>query len=337
MKKQRGLFDYDLRLLELSEHGDPLENLNGLIDWNIFRPILTHALTKVNKGIGGRPPFDYVTMFKILILQRLYNLSDNQMEYQIKDRLSFMRFLDIGLNDNVPDEKTIWHFRECLIKSKTIKRLFKKFNSFLHDKGVIAKEGSIVDASFVHVPIQRNSREENKQIKQGKTPEKWEENPNKLRQKDVDAHWTIKNREKHYGYKNHVKIGKESKIIKSYAVSSANVHDSNCFEELIDKTDDCVWADSAYSGKKINQYLTENGIMSMINEKGYRYKKLNREQKELNRIKSKIRVRVEHVFSVTANVLKSKTIKTVGIKRAYAVIGLINLTYNMWRYKQLMK
>ncbi len=161
MNHQRGLFDYDYRLEQLSMHGDPLEELDEIVNWNIFRPLLNKCFKKEKKGPGGRPPFDYITMFKIIVLQRLYNLSDNQMEYQIKDRLSFMRFLGFDFKDKVPDEKAIWHFRECLIKGKIIKKLFNKFNSFLEGKGIIAKEGSIVDASFVHVPTQRNKREEN--------------------------------------------------------------------------------------------------------------------------------------------------------------------------------
>ena len=85
--KQRGLFDEADRLQEISKLGDPLEKLNTVIDWNIFKPILKKAMQKEAKGPGGRPPYDYVMMFKILILQRFYNISDAQTEYQIKDRL----------------------------------------------------------------------------------------------------------------------------------------------------------------------------------------------------------------------------------------------------------
>ncbi|MDR3130221.1 MAG: transposase [Treponema sp.] len=106
--KQHGFFDENDRLKELSKMGDPLERLNLYIDWEQFREILTLILRKEPKGPGGRPPFDCVMMFKILILQRLYNISDAQAEYQIKDRLSFMRFLGLSLRDTVPDEKTIW-------------------------------------------------------------------------------------------------------------------------------------------------------------------------------------------------------------------------------------
>jgi transposase, IS5 family len=168
MGKQKGFFDEDYRLAELEKHGDPLLKLNAMIPWERFRPLLKKIFFKQPKSPGGRPSYDYVMMFKILILQRLYNVSDSQMQFQIMDRLSFMRFLGLNLNDHVPDEKTIWHFREVLTKSGKIEILFEEFRTFLLDKGVIAESGTIVDASFVEAPKQRNTKEENKDIKEGK-------------------------------------------------------------------------------------------------------------------------------------------------------------------------
>src|SRR5215510_1763330 len=112
--KQKGFFDETDRLNKLSELGDSLEKLNKHINWEDFRRILTKALAKEAAGPGGRPPFDYVMMFKILILQKIYNISDDQTEFQINDRLSFQRFIGIQLYDTVPDAKTIWYFREML-------------------------------------------------------------------------------------------------------------------------------------------------------------------------------------------------------------------------------
>jgi transposase len=165
--KQHGFFDEIDRLKELSKLGDPLERLNAYIDWEQFRETLTGALRKEPKGPGGRPPFDYVMMFKILILQRLYNISDAQAEYQIKDRLSFMRFLGLDLCDTVPDEKTIWEYRERLVQAKVLDTVFYRFTRRLEEKKVITYSGSIIDATFVDAPRQRNSRAENKTIKEG--------------------------------------------------------------------------------------------------------------------------------------------------------------------------
>ena len=210
-KKQRdyGFFDQDIRLSKLTQLGDPLERLKQGIDFELFRKILEDNLVKTTRGPGGRPSYDYVLMFKILILQRYYNLSDDQIEYQINDRMSFMRFLDLTLSDDVPDSKTVWLFKEHLIKLELIKPLFVLFLTELENLGLVINEGKIVDASFIEVPRQRNSKEENEQIKAGETPAKFKENPHKLAQKDLDAQWTKKNNETFYGYKNHVKSGLE--------------------------------------------------------------------------------------------------------------------------------
>nr|WP_249417285.1 transposase [Treponema phagedenis] len=143
--KQKGLFDEEDRLRVLSKLGDSLEKLNEKINWEIFKPLLKKALTKEPKGLGGRPAYDYVMMFKIIILQKLYNISDDQTEYQINDRLSFMRFLGLELKDKVPDAKTIWLFKEKLIEARVSKKLFEKFGKELAKNNLIGKEGTIID------------------------------------------------------------------------------------------------------------------------------------------------------------------------------------------------
>jgi len=337
MAQQKGFFDEDFRLEKISKQGDPLRKLNEYIDWEMFRPILKKAFRKEAKGPGGRPPFDYVMMFKILVLQRLYNLSDAQMQFHILDRLSFMRFLGLQINDTVPDEKTIWHFRETLTKKGKVEILFEKFRSFLMENGVIAQSGNIVDASFVEAPKQRNSREENEEIKNGKTPENW--NESKKSQKDTDAKWTTKGGKRHFGYKNHVKVCKKSKLIKTYAVSDASVHDSQILEDLLEEDDSHheVYGDSAYSGTPLKKILDARNIRSRIHEKGYRNNPLTEAQKEKNRKKSKVRARVEHIFGYIHNSMNGATIRSIGKERAEAIIGLMNLTYNMNRCLQLQR
>jgi len=335
--KQRGFFDENDRLKELSLLGDPLERLNLVINWESFRPKLTKVFRKEAKGPGGRPPYDYVVMFKVLILQRLYGISDAQAEYQIKDRLSFMRFLGINLCDTVPDEKTIWLYRERLVQAKIIDTMFYRFTKQLEDKGLITREGSIVDASFIDVPKQRNSREENQSIKDGEVPKEWEEegNKHKVAQKDVNARWTKKNDETHYGYKNHVKADKDSKLIVKYEVTSAEVHDSQALADLVElKKDKVMYADSAYKGEEVESCLG-NKIENQIIEKGYRNKPLTEDQKIQNKRKSSVRVRVEHIFGFMTNSMKGMSIRCIGIERAKFAIGMMNLVYNMSRYGYL--
>ena len=337
MNQQRGFFDEQDRLEKLSSQGDPLEKLNAAIDWEIFRPQLRQCFKKEPKGPGGRPPFDYVLMFKVLILQRLYNLSDAQMQYQILDRLSFQRFLGQGLHGSVPDEKTIWLFREVLTKRGIIEKLFDRYRGHLEKQGLMTNNGSIIDASFVEVPRQRNSREENATIKEGKIPEDWQEDPAKLRQKDTDARWTKKNEATFYGYKDHVKVDIKSKLIKTYQVTDASVHDSQAVEPLLEKTDanSTLYADSAYRSAQIEETLEKRRVRSKIHEKGYRNQPLTKAQMRSNRGKSRIRARVEHVFAHITNSMNGFRIRSIGMHRARSLIGLINLTYNIPRSVQL--
>ena len=341
MKKnnQRGLFDEYLKLEKLEKKGDPLIEINKMINWDIFQPILNKVFYKEAKGQGGRPPYDYVMMFKILILQRLYNLSDQQMEYQINDRLSFLRFLGLNISKNVPDQNTIWLFREKLINSKIIEKLFKKFDKYLEQQGVIAHKGSMVDESFVEVPRQRNSKDENNKIKKNEIPEDWEKNQDKLSQKDTDARWMTKNGERHYGYKNHIKVDRKSKIICSYKTTNASVHDSQVLEDLLDNKDSHheLYADSAYSGKPIQEVLVRKKIKNRIHEKGYRGKPLTEKQKKSNNNKSKVRARVEHIFGFMKNSMNGSQSRAIGFQRNDGIIGLMNLTYNISRYIQLTR
>ncbi len=336
--KQLGFYDESTRLKKLSNLGDNLEKLNKTIDWELFRPLITKTLEKEQKGVGGRPSYDYILMFKILILQRIYNLSDDQTEYQINDRMSFMRFLGLGIVDTIPDSKTIWHFKNELTKSNIIVDLFNLFGKELEMNNLITREGTIVDATFIDAPRQRNSRDENKIIKGGDVPEEWLEpaQEHKLAQKDLDATWTKKGSEKHYGYKNHVKVDSDSKVILDYEVTTASVHDSNEFVDFIDETDKVVYADSAYSSAKIATNLPEN-VDNQIHEKASRNNPLTEEQKESNRIKSKTRARIEHVFGFMTGSMNGLTLRSIGLKRAEFNIGLTNLIYNMFRFEILTR
>jgi transposase, IS5 family len=332
-KNERGFFDEDFRLKKLTAQNDPLVKLNDRIDWDQFRGILTKAFEKEERGVGGREAYDYVMMFKIMILQRYYNLSDEQMQFQILDRLSFMRFLGLTLSDKVPDEKTIWSFRERLIENNLVSALFDKFLKSLEKVNMVGKEGRIVDASFMEAPRQRNSREENEKIKGGETPEDWKKNPNKLRQKDIDARWTKKNNQTFYGYKDHVKVDVKSKLILSYDVTDGSVHDSQPLKDLLDKKDkgQILYGDSAYVGPIQEGVIEKAKMKNCIHEKGYKNTPITKRQKKSNRRKSKFRARVEHVFGFMENSMKGMRIRTIGIVRAEGLIGLMNLTYNILR------
>src|SRR5688572_30157903 len=192
MVRQIGVFDVEDRLAGLSKKGDHLERLQAAVDFELFRPELERAVPRADRSKGGRPPFDHVLMFKVLILQTQNNLSDERTEFYLRDRLTWMRFLGLGLGDAVPDANTIWTFREALTKAGAIEALFIRFDQQLRAQGYLAMSGQLVDASLVAAPKQRNSKAEKQAIKEGRVPEGWQDRPAKLRQKDRDARWTVK-------------------------------------------------------------------------------------------------------------------------------------------------
>jgi IS5 family transposase len=337
--KQIGFFSEENRLTQLTSMGDPLEKVSNAVDFEMFRHTLNKAFQKESLGLGGRPAWDCVLMFKILLLQQWYGIADDMTEYMINDRLSFQRFLGLSLGDKVPDAKTIWLFRENLTKSAVYEKLFRKFAWRMEKQGVITRKGSIIDASFVDAPKQRNTHEENMVIKNGAGAELWEDNIHKCQQKDIDARWAKKNDETHYGYKDHVKVDQDSKMIVTYSVTDASVHDSQEVVKLVDKKDKKTRLDSAYAGADLRKAIRNKcpKIKLIVNEKGYRNKPLTEEQKLNNREKSRVRARVEHVFGHMTKSFGGISVRTIGIMRARCNIAFKNLAYNLQRYECLLR
>jgi transposase, IS5 family len=333
---QFGFFDADRRLSTLSAKGDPLVAISGLVPWEMFRAeIESVVLTadEAKKSAAGRKPIDALVLFRMLVLQSLYNLSDEQVEYQVRDRLSFTRFLGLGIEDGIPDGTTLWLFREKLAKAGLIDKLFERFGQHLEAKGYIARGGQMVDATIVPVPRQRNSRDENEQVKTGKTPKDWQRKPAKNRQKDKDARWTKKHGRSFFGYKNHVNADARHKLIREYGVSDASVHDSREFDDLLNKgnTSSDVYADSAYRSAETERKLKARGFRSRIHKRGRRNRPLSDAETEANSRKSKVRARIEHVFGAQENAPGGRLVRTIGIVRAKIKIGLQNLAYNIRR------
>ncbi|HUR44396.1 MAG TPA: IS5 family transposase [Candidatus Saccharimonadales bacterium] len=331
---QGGLFDYHERREALSEKATPLDRLNEHIDWELFRADLEGHLAYKSGSQGGAYPWCPVLMFKVVVLQKYYELSEEQTEFQILDRFSFQRFLGLDVGDDVPDKNTIWNFKERL-GQKGLEGCFALFDEVLRAEGLLAHRGKIVDASFVEVPRQRNSREENAQIKHGQTPEDWKNQPAKLAQKDVDARWTIKKQERFYGYKNHIKCNARTKLIEDYTVTPANVHDSQPLVGLLTKEDGRLHGDCAYRSVKVDEELQKRGIINCLHEKSHRDHPLTKRQEQTNTKRSRIRARVEHIFGFQVQQMRANWIRTIGLKRAKRSIGLGNLVYNLFRYVQL--
>ncbi|MDE2570136.1 MAG: IS5 family transposase [Sphingomonadales bacterium] len=349
MVGQAGFFDLSDRYEALSAAGDPLERLAAVVDFELFRGPLVAALRRSVRGKGGRPPFDPVLMFKVLVLQALYSLSDEAAEFQIKDRLSFQRFLGLGLDGRVPDATTVWLFRERLVKAKAIDKLFARFDAALKDRGYLAMGGQILDATIVPAPKQRNTEEEKTTIKQGRVPKDWK--PAKARQKDRDARWTVKYSKAKvkegadpraakpvdlaipmFGYKNHVGIDKAHGLIRTWDTSAANAHDGARLQVLVskDNTASGVWADTAYRSKKNEAFLERGMFASHIHQKKPPKKPMPEHIAKANAKRSAVRSAVEHVFAGQKHRM-GLFIRTIGIARARIKIGMANLAYNFQR------
>lgn len=348
MSGEPGFFDLDERYGALSAAGDPLLKLSSVIDFELFRPALKRALRRSDRGKGGRPPFDAVLMFKILVLQALYNLSDDQTEFQIRDRLSFMRFLGLGLHDRVPDAKTIWLFRELLVRARAMDGLFARFDAALRDKGYLAMGGQIIDATIVEAPRQRNDDGEKAALKAGQIPEEWKANPAKLAQKDRDARWTLKRGRKpepkadgtpvaqlvvpSFGYKNHVSMDCHHGLIRRYSVTGAAAHDSRPMRELLDKSNlaSKVWADTAYRSARNERFMDRHGFVSMVHFRKPKGRAMPAHHRKANAARSKVRSAIEHVFAGQKHRM-GLFVRTIGIARAEIKIGMANLVYNFTR------
>lgn len=349
MRGQPGFFDVDERLKRLSGLGDHLEAFAAAVDFEMFRGDLVSALGYADGAQGGRPPFDPVMMFKILVIQAMDNLSDERAEFLINDRMSFMRFLGLTLADRVPDARTIWLFREKLTKAGAIEGLFARFDAALRASGYIAMSGQIVDATLVAAPKQRNSEEEKKAIKEGRIPDGWAEHPAKLRQKDRDARWTVKfSKAKErpdgttppvdiaiptFGYQNHIAIDKGFGFIRKWTVTDAAAYEGARLREgLLDKTNTAasVWADTAYRSAANEAFMAKNGFVSRIHRKKPKGRPMSDAVRRANALKSIVRSRVEHVFAEQKDRM-ALFIRTIGIARAKVKIGIANLVYNFKR------
>lgn len=338
---QPGFFDFANRLKELSAFGDPLERLSQVVNFEVFRKDLEEAL---DLSAGGRPPYDAVLIFKVLILQALYNLSDEQVEYQVKDRLSFMRFLGLSLSQRIPDAKTVWLYRERLKPSGTMDRLFTCFDRELKAQGYLAMGGQIVDASIIQAPRQRLTKEEKETIKAGEIPASWQNKPAKLAQKDRDARWIVKHSQAkggegavdlgipYFGYKNHLSCDRRFGFVRRFTVTAANQYDGHLLQQILDQENTAlsVWGDTAYHTQKNTTYLAGKGFRSQLHHKKPKGKALAQHLVRGNTTRSRIRSQVEHIFA-GQKARMGLFIRTIGLARANVKIALANLTYNFTR------
>ena len=307
------LFAHEAHHQKLDELGDPLQEIERHVDFATLAARVDESVPRPDRTKGGRPPYPTETMVRILVLKRLYNLSDEQMEYQLLDRMSYKCFC--GLDDalRVPDRTTIWHF-ENRVGQAGAQALFGEMAEQLARKGFIARGGQIIDATLVKAPVQRNSRQENEQVRQGNVPEDWSDA--KRRQKDVDASWTKKNGKTHFGYKLSVNVDGRYKHAKG----------------LLDErnTARVVYADKAYSSQALRAELKDRGLRDGILKRAGKSKALTQRDEQRNRRLSRMRCRVEHVFAGIEQ-MGGKMVRTIGRTRAGFAMTMMALCYNIKR------
>jgi transposase, IS5 family len=348
MAGQPGFFDLSDRYAALSAAGDPLERLAPVVDFEIFRGPLVAALRRRFRGKRGRPPFDPVLMFQILLLQALHSLSDEATEFQIKDRLSFQRFLGLGLDDTVPDATMVWLFRERLVNAKAIDKLFalrrcpQGSGLSRHGRADHRRHGRAGAQT-----AQYRSGESNDQgrpgaggLEAGQDPIKGPRCPlvDQIQQgqgqrgADPKAAKPVDLAIPMFGYKNHIGIDKAHGLIRTWDASAANAHDGARLPVLIskDNTASGVWADTAYRSQKNEAFLASGMFTSHIHQKRKPRRPLPERIARADTRRSKIPAQVEHVFAGQKHRM-GLVVRTIGIARATIKIGMANLAYNFQR------
>ena len=324
------LFAAEEREQRLDKKGDLLSVLEKHVNFkNLAVEVDRIAPRSVNPK-GGRPPYPTELMVRILILQHLYKLSDEAMEYQLLDRLSFQRFCGLRHSSSIPDEKTLWVFRERVREAGGSDALFDAVQQQLQQHGYIARGGQIIDATLVESPKQHIRKADKDILIQEATPANW--TPAQRRQKDTQASWTKKHGKSHHGYKLSISADRKYKLIRKRRVSTAKEHDTRHFEGVLDSSNtSCdVWADKGYEDKEREQRLNGNGWRMNIQRKAKRGKPQSDCQKRRNTRIASPRARVEHVFGAMA-ALGKKPLRTIGLARAEFGLSMQAAVYNLQR------
>ncbi|MDX3910701.1 MAG: IS5 family transposase [Sphingobium sp.] len=346
--RQAGLFGLSDQLKRLSDCGDPLETMGRVVDFEVFRPALEEALAYGDGTRGGRPPYDPLAMFKVLILAAQNTVSDARMEFLIRDRLSWLRFLGFDLGASTPDENTIRLFREKLTRADALDALFAAFDRQLRERGYLPMGGQIIDATLVAAPKQRNTAAEKEAIKAGKSAtDIWSDQPAKAAQKDTDARWTLKFAKGRplpggrpgidiaipsFGYKSSIAICRRYGFIRRGKVTDGARFDGRMLRDVVtnDNTASDVWADTAYRSRSNEAWLKSIGRVSRVHRKKPKGKPMPARTARANAAKSTVRARIEHVFARQKDQM-ALFIRTIGIARAETKITLANLAYNIDR------
>jgi len=300
-------------MIKQSPKGSELNEIDALVKWEQVESKLKLIIMRVGMG---RPAFSSLKMFKILLLQRLYDLSDPEMEHQLYDRLSFRKFCGFRMSDDLPDETTICRFRKMLLGKSD--QLFNVVIAQLEDKGLVLKKGTLVDASIIKAQCQPPKAKEVSEV-------------------DPQAGWTKKGDEYTYGYKAHVGVDQGSGLIVKAHTTSANIHDSQMLEHVLSGEEEAVYADKAYDSDPIRKRLSQAGIKARILKRKPKGRAMPKRQQILNKAYSRIRCHVERTFAHFKEHYRYRRARYRGWDQNQVHLHLMAIMYNLKRAVTLMK
>jgi transposase, IS5 family len=329
---KESLFAAEEREAKLDKLGDVLRIMEQHVDFAALAANIDQAAPRPSQAKGGRPPFPTALMVRVLVLQQLHGLSDEQMEYQLLDRLSFQRFVGLRHSSQIPDRTTLWTFRERLIAANAKETLFDAVERQLHRHGYIARCGQLVDASIVATPKQALKKDEKTLLGQPEQAMPIDWSPAKRRQKDIEATWTKKHGKSYFGYKLTANADKRYKLIRKLKVTTASAHDTLHLDDVLDplNTSRDLFADKGYVDAEREARLKSEGYRVHIQRKAKKCRPLSECQQRRNTRIAKTRSRVEHVFAGLEQ-LGGKTLRSIGLGRAALQLNLKAATYNLKR------
>ena len=328
------LFADACRKRKIDEVGDPLQVIAQHIDFTALACLVDGLIERSDGRKGGRPAYPTEVMVRVMVLKRLYNLSDEQMEYQLLDHQSYQRFCLLQDAMNVPDRNTIWRFGERLgVDGAQI--LLQGVDEQLHRHGYIARGGQAIDATLVPAPRQRIKSDERDQLQQGQLPD-WGDA--KRRQKNIDATHTKKHGKSYFGYKLSVSVDHKHGFIRGVATGTASEHDGHHFDEVLDlkNTGRVVNADKAYPSAQRQEMLAALGFKDGMQRRAQAGYPLSECQKRRNKHIAKKRAKVEHVFAGIRH-MGGKFVRVIGQARASAVMTMMAACYNLKRLASFLE
>lgn len=301
-----------------------LDRVVQLVDWSEVEALLS----AIYSGRMGAPAYPALALFRALLLQQWYGLSDPQLEESLADRLSFRRFIGFSLSERMPDHATLWRFRERLAKSGLAERAFAMITAQIEQSGFVLKRGSLIDATLIRSAVNAPPPPSDPPVQaDGRTASKLIGNP-----VDPEAAWTKKQGRRFFGYKAHLAMDLGSRIIRRAIFTPANVNDTVPADGLICGDEHRVYADKAYDSQARRQHLKARGIRNGIMRRGHRCHSMSQATRRRNRLLSRIRAPIEPLFALLKNVYHLARARYRGLIRNAAALHLAVTAINLKRW-----